>query len=89
MLWQVIFTTPTQPQLNSKIGFDMKMTFHHHHPPPQTQCRQYPDFNETLKVDSWEHPEQIPTIKLTFVQTTFVLGTFVIYKISQMLLTRC
>ena len=59
----------------------MKMTLHHHHP-PQTQCRQYlscywPDFDETLKVASWEHLEQIPTIKLTFVQATFVLATFV------------
>ena len=60
----------------------MKMTLHHHHHPPQTQCRQYlscywPDFDETLKVASWEHLEQIPTIKLTFVQATFVLATFV------------
>ena len=49
----------------------------HHHPPPQTQCRQYlscywPDFDETLKVASWEHLEQIPTIKLTFVLATIV-----------------
>ena len=27
-----IFTTPTQPQLNSKVGFDIKRTLHHHHP---------------------------------------------------------
>ena len=27
-----IVTTPTQPQLNSKVGFDMKMTLHHHPP---------------------------------------------------------
>ena len=25
-----IATTPTQPQLNSKVGFDMKITLHHH-----------------------------------------------------------
>ena len=33
-----IVTTPTQPQLNSKVGCDMKMTLihHHHHPPPTT-----------------------------------------------------
>merc|ERR1712002_517729 len=32
-----IVTTPTQPQLNSKVGCDMKMTLiHHHHPPPPT-----------------------------------------------------
>ena len=36
-----------------------------------------PDFDETLKVASWEHLEQIPTIKLTFLQATFVLVTFV------------
>ena len=66
----VIVTTPTQPQLNSKVGFDTKMTLDHHHPPPppQTQFWQYlscywPDFDETLKVDSWEHLEQISTIK--------------------------
>ena len=30
-------TTPTQPQLNSKVGCDTKMTLiHHHHPPPPT-----------------------------------------------------
>ena len=53
-------TTPTQPQLNSKVGCDMKMTLDHHHPPPpQTQCHQYlscswPDFNQTLKVGLWD-----------------------------------
>ena len=28
-----IVTTSIQPQLNSKVWFDMKMTLHHHHPP--------------------------------------------------------
>ena len=54
-------------------------------PPPlttQTQCRQYlscywPDFDQTLKVGSWEHLEQVPTVTVTFVQATFVLATFV------------
>ena len=32
-----------------------------------------PDLDETLKVDSWEHLEQIPTITMIFVQATFVL----------------
>ena len=32
MLWQVVVTTPTQNQLNSKVGFDHHP--HHHHPPP-------------------------------------------------------
>ena len=37
----------------------------------------WPDFDETLKVASWEHLEQILTIKLTFFQAAFVLGMFV------------
>ena len=55
-----IVTTPTQPQLNSKAGFDMKMTLDHQHPTPtttttQTQCHWYlscswPNFNQTLNV---------------------------------------
>ena len=36
-----------------------------------------PDFDETLNVASLEHLVQIPTINLTFVKATFVLGTFV------------
>ena len=31
-----IVTTPTQPQLNSKVGYDMKMNLAHHPPPPHT-----------------------------------------------------
>ena len=51
-------------------------------PPPGTQCQQYlscywPDFDETLKEASWNHLKQILAIKLTFVQATFVLVTFV------------
>ena len=58
------------------------MTLHHHPPPPGTQRRQYlscywPDFDQTLKVGSWEHLEEIPTVTVTFVQATFVLATFV------------
>ena len=36
-----------------------------------------PDYDETLKIGSLEHLEQIPTVTLTFVQATFVLVTFV------------
>ena len=58
---------------------------HHHHPPPpptQTQCLQYlscywPDFDQTLKVGSWDHLSQMPTVTVTFVQVTFFLETFV------------
>ena len=37
----------------------------------------WPDFDETLKIGSWEHLEQIPTVMVTFVQATFGLATFV------------
>ena len=57
----IFVTTPTQPQLDLKVGFDTKMTLHHHHhpPQPQTQCDQYlscscPYFNQILKVGLWE-----------------------------------
>ena len=31
-----------------------------------------PIFYETLKIGSWEHLEQIPTVMVTFVKATFV-----------------
>ena len=31
-----------------------------------------PDFDETLKVGSWEHLEQITTVTVAFVQDIFV-----------------
>ena len=37
----------------------------------------WPDFDQTLKVGSWDPLEQIPTVMMTFVQATFVLATFV------------
>ena len=39
--------------------------------------RSKPDYDETLKIGSWEHLEQIPTVMVTFVEATFVLVTFV------------
>ena len=74
-----------QPKLNPTVGFDLKMTLQPSPPPTtQTQSQQYlscycywPDFDETLKVGSWEHLDQIPTVTVTFVQPTFVLATFV------------
>ena len=35
------------------------------------------DFDPTLKLDSWDQLELIPTVMATFVQATFVLATFV------------
>ena len=124
-------TTPTQPQLHSKVGCDMKMTLIHHHPPTTTHTNSmsaisqllltrfwwnfkrrllvtsrtdsnchsdicpsnicpgdncpyqeylncyWPNFDETLKVGSWYHLEQILTVTVTFVLVKFVLATFV------------
>ena len=59
----------------------------HHHPPPTTTTTQtlrqqylscyWPDLDQTLNKGSWEHIQQITTVTTTFVQATFVLGTFV------------
>ena len=70
---------------HTEVGLDVKMTLHHPPPPTvttQTQSQQYfscywPDLDQTLKVGSWEHLEQIKTVTVTFVQATFVLATFV------------
>ena len=48
-----------------------------HPPPPGNKRWQYlgcysSDFDETLKVGSCEHLEQIPTVRVTFVLATFV-----------------
>ena len=53
--------------------------------PHQTQCQQYlscylTDLDQTLKVGSREHLEQISAVTVTFVQVTFVLATFVHIK---------
>ena len=53
-----------------------------HTPPTETLCQQYlssygPDFDENLKIGSWEHLEHIPTARVTFVQATFDQVTFV------------
>ena len=53
-------------------------------PPPTTHPHKLKvsnisaDFDETLKVGSWEHLEQTPTVTVTFVQATFVRATFVL-----------
>ena len=51
-----------------------------------------PDFEQTLKVGSWDHLEQIPTVMVTFFQATFVLPTFVhirnISSVTNQILTK-
>ena len=53
------------------------------HPPTQLMFRQqylscyWPDLDQTLNKGSWEHIQKIRTVTATFVQATFVLGTFV------------
>ena len=69
--------TSTRPQPNiTLVWFDMKMTLPPH-PPHTNSMQQYlscycPDFDETLKLGSWEHLEQIPAVTVTFLQATFV-----------------
>ena len=36
--------------------------------------------NKNLKTGSWEHLEQIPAVRVTFVQATCVFATFVHIK---------
>ena len=57
-----IVTTPTQPKLNSKVGFDTKMT-QHHPPPAETQHQHYlscygTDFDQTLDGGIWDQQQQ-------------------------------
>ena len=82
-LGSLILSKP-QPNLNTTVGFDNKMTLQTPptQPTTQTQHQQYlscywPDFDETLKVGSCEHLEHIPTVWVTFVHAIFVLATFV------------
>ena len=68
--------------LNKIIWVGHENNFAHHHPTTQSQHQQYlscywPDFDQTLNKGSWEHIQQITTVTTTFVQATFVLGTFV------------
>ena len=51
----------------------MKMTFLHH--PQQKQL--WPDFDQTLKVGSWNPLKRMQTVMVTFVHETFVQATFV------------
>ena len=63
--------TSTPPNLKVSLGFMQKWLGTPPPPPPlKTQCRQYLScywhgFDQTLKVDSWDHLEQIPTITMT------------------------
>ena len=66
-----------QANLNTTVGLDPKMTLHTPPPTTETQYQEYPscywlNFDETLKIGSWEYLEQILTVMVTFVQATFV-----------------
>ena len=45
-------------------------------PPTKNLSCYWPDFDDTLKVASWERLEQMLTVMATFVQATFVQVTF-------------
>ena len=66
-----------QQNLNATIRFYAKITLHHHPTPQPIVGCYWPDFDQTLKVGSWEHLEHIPTVMVTFVQAAFVQATFV------------
>ena len=81
---------PKTKALDQSRTLNSLWTTHHpppttYHPPPtttQTFRQQYlssywPDSDQTLNKGSWEHIQQITTLTTTFVQATFVLGTFV------------
>ena len=82
-LFLIIVKSPTYPQHNGWVLRENEFAYHPTHPPPtQTQCHQYlscywSNFDENLKVASWEDLEQFSTIMQTFVQVIFVQVTFV------------
>ena len=59
------------------VDFVLPLSQQEQQPPTKNLSCYRPDFNETLKVASWEHLEQILTVTVTFVQATFVQVTFV------------
>ena len=61
------------PKLNTKISFHTTTTTHHKELLDQQYLSCYwPDFDETLKVGSWEHLEQIPIVRLTFAHVEYL-----------------
>ena len=91
-----VVTTPTQQQRNLNVvgGWTRKWLCTPPPPPPtQTQCQQYlscywPDFDQTLKVGSWEHLEQIPTVRWYLSRQHLSWWHLSISAISQLLLAR-
>ena len=78
------FFNRQNPNLTStqRLGFMQKYLYTTHPTPTQTKWQQYlscyrPDFDQTLKVGSWEHLEQILAVRVTYNHATFVLVTFV------------
>ena len=60
---ETIVTTTTQPQLNSKVGFDTKMTLDHHPPTHPhklnvSNISAVTDFYQTFKVGFWDQQQQ-------------------------------
>ena len=42
----------------------------------------WPNFDQTLKIGSWELLEQMPFVIMTFIQATYVLTTFLLGHLS-------
>ena len=65
----IIVTTPTQPQHNSKVGFDTKRTLHTHHTNSMSAISQLllTKFQPTV---SRTNIQEMITVTVTFVQET-------------------
>ena len=74
--YPIVDTTIWLSKILDQIGWSEGRFWLLSKPQPNLSCY-WPDFDETLKVGSCEHLEQIPTVRVTFVHATFVLTTFV------------
>ena len=67
-----MFTLKLKLTLYDNPGFYTKLTLHYHHPSKEIQYQQYiscywPNFNQTLKVSSWDQLEQLLNLTMTFI----------------------
>ena len=80
----VIVGEPRNVDAHANVQYSCIMAIPNHLPPPPAttprglnEAIYLPDFAQTLKVGFCDHPQQIPTVMVIFVQATFVLGTFI------------
>ena len=74
----VIVATPTQPQFNSKVGFDTKMTLHHNHISCcfSTSTRNLTSaISQLLLTQFWPHFKCRFLVSITSIKTTTIIIT--------------